>query len=753
MSAFQGIRVLDCTQGLAGPLATMLLADFGARVLKLEPPGGDRAKDNPGYITWNRNKKRLTLDLCDAADRERFEPLLAAADIAVFDHSPRELEALDLDAETLAKRNPRLIHLWTPPYGTTGRWSELPAHHATLTGLTGSAFRQGSYTDQPVWHVAQIVHHAQGVLAASAAGAALIQRGPNGKGRAVTVSGLHAMAETACPISHVGLPAMVRGHPLGGSASYRLYQCGDGRWLFLATLFAHFFQRAIKALELERIPPGIDIGAAIQAVLSTAPRAHWLALFREYDAPAGAVDHREDFLTSEVICANELVAELEHPERGRVRMVGVPARLHETPGSVSSLIADATAADIVAFTAPRAIPNELQARTGPPLAGVKVLDLGSVIAGTYAAGILANFGADVVKVESQEGDAFRYAMGFINYNRGKRGLGLDLKTAAGQALFHDLARQADVVLDNFRLGVRERLGIDYAALAPLNPRLISCSINTYGSRGPDAALPGFDPLLQARSGLMWAQGGDNEDGAGEPVFHAIPVNDVATAAMGAFAIIAALHARELTGRGQDTETSLAAQSALYQSGDLTWYAGRPPLAKGGRDCIGFSALERFHRCADGWLTLAVTTPKQFEELARALEHPEWTRRWTGAAALAEPRDGELAAEVARAFSDIRRNEAVDLLCDAGVPAAPVMRADEAHRAEYFWQNGYYELRSHPAEGELITSRGFADFDGAPLRFERLHPELGEHGVEVLQDYGVPRERIVELAREQVIFRG
>jgi crotonobetainyl-CoA:carnitine CoA-transferase CaiB-like acyl-CoA transferase len=362
---------------------------------------------------------------------------------------------------------------------------------------------------------------------------------------------------------------------------------------------------------------------------------------------------------------------------------------------------------------------------------------------------LANYGADVVKVEGRDGDPFRYTGGFLNYNRGKRGLGLDLKHPSGKALFLDLARQTDVVLDNYRLGVRKRLGIDYAALAVANPRVISCSINSYGSRGFDAALPGFDALLQARSGLMWAQGGD----WGEPVFHAIPINDVATAAMGAFAIIAALHARQRTGKGQDTETSLAAQSALYQSGDLTWFGGRPPLAKGGRDCIGFTALDRFYRCADGWITLAVTTPKHFADLARTLDRPDWLQRWDGAAALGEPRDGELAAEVAAAFAGLRRDEAVDLMCDAGVPAAPVMRGAEVQRTEYFWENGYYELCSHPAEGELVTSRGFADFDGAPLRFERLHPELGEHGVEVLQDYGVPRERIIELAREHVIFRG
>jgi len=749
MSAFQGIRVLDCSQGLAGPLATMLLADFGAQVLKVEPPGGDRAMDQPGYITWNRNKKRLTLDLADDAERGRLGDLLAAADVAVFDHSPRDLEALGLDAATVGQRHPRLIHLWTPPYGTTGRWSELPAHHATLTGLSGAAFRQGSYADQPVWHVAQIVHHAQGVMAAAAAGAALLQRGAQGKGRAVTVSGLHAMAETACPVSHVSYPDFGGGHPLGGSASYRLYPCGDGKWLFLATLFSWFFERAIEALELNRAPLRMDLGSAIQAKLMSGPRDQWLAAFREHDVPAGPVEHREDFLASEVIRANDLAAELDHPVHGRVRMVGVPAWLHATPGSVRHPLEDATESDLAEFTATRSIPNDLEVRAGPPLAGVRVLDLGTVVAGAHASAILANFGADVVKVESQDGDPFRYSGGFINYNRGKRGLGLNLKHPAGKALFHDLARGADAVLDNYRHGVRERLGIDYAALAPLNPRLISCSINTYGSRGADARLPGFDPLLQARSGLMWAQGGD----VGEPVFHAIPVNDVATAAMGAFAVIAALNARERTGQGQDTETSLAAQSALYQSGDLTWYAGRPPLAQGGRDCLGFAALDRFYRCANGWVTLACTTPKHFADLAEALGHTDWTARWDGATALAEPRDGDLAAEIAAAFSALRRDQAVDLLCDAGVPAAPVLRGAEAQRSDYFWENGYYELRSHPAEGEMITSRGFASFDGAHLRFETLHPDLGEHGVEVLQDYGVPRERIVELARDHVIFRG
>ena len=168
MSAFDGIRVLDCSQGLSGPMAAMLLADFGAEVLKLESPQGDRAKDWPGYVAWNRNKHRLTLDLAAEADRERFDNLLAGADVVVFDHGPSALAALGLGAAVLTAANPRLIHLWVPPYGTSGAWSDLPAHHASLTGLSGAAFRQGSYADQPIWYVAPLVQYAQATLAAAA---------------------------------------------------------------------------------------------------------------------------------------------------------------------------------------------------------------------------------------------------------------------------------------------------------------------------------------------------------------------------------------------------------------------------------------------------------------------------------------------------------------------------------------------------------------------------------------------------------
>ena len=168
MSAYQGLRVLDATQGLAGPMASMLLADFGAEVLKLEPPGGDRLAAKPGYQMWNRNKRRLTLDVDSDAGREELERLIAASDVVVFDYSPRRMQALGLAG--LTERYPRLVVVWMPAYGTTGRWSEFEAHHGALMALTGGAFRQWSYEYQPVYLVAAFLHYAQANMAAGATG-------------------------------------------------------------------------------------------------------------------------------------------------------------------------------------------------------------------------------------------------------------------------------------------------------------------------------------------------------------------------------------------------------------------------------------------------------------------------------------------------------------------------------------------------------------------------------------------------------
>ena len=745
MSAYRGLRVLDFSQGVAGPMAAMLLGDFEAEVVKVEPPAGDRIAEQPGYLVFNRNKQVLRLDLDTAEGLARAKALIAAADVAIFDAAPGALEALGLDAATLCAEYPRLIHAWTPPYGTTAEWGRLPPHHSLLTALSGVAFRQGAYADQPIHLILPLLWYGQGVVAAASIGAALLERTRSRQGQAVTVSGLHGVAEVAGAARVLADPPLPRGAPLGASPSYRLYQCADGGWLFLGTLFANFYARAIQAMGLaaywnDLVMDPLLARESLMAVFAQKPRDEWLAILKAAGVPCAPVGPREAWFAGSAVEQAGMRLTFEHPGRGPVSIPNTPVKLSATPGSVRGLARPAGEID----WAPRPAAPACETPRKAPLHGVRVLDLGTVIAGAHAGGILANLGAEVIKIEPLDGDPFRSdGGGFLAYNRGKRGLGLDLKQPEAVALFHDLARQADVVLDNYRYGVRQRLGIDYAALKAVNPRIVSASINAYGERGERMQLPGFDPLLQAEGGMMAAQGG-----ADEPILHTIPVNDVATAAITAFGVIAALNAREVTGEGQEVLTSLLAQSLTFQLAEVVSYAGRPPNDIGDRDCIGVRALHRFYRCGDGgWLALVCERAEDVDALGRALERnlgePE--------AALAEPRDGPLAQTLAEVFAGWARDEAVEALLAAGVAAAPALRGAEALEDPWLWDNRLFELWRHPRVGDVLSVRAYADFSAGGAGFAHPTPDLGQHSADVLRDFGIDEDRIAALIASGAVF--
>jgi crotonobetainyl-CoA:carnitine CoA-transferase CaiB-like acyl-CoA transferase len=745
MSAYRSVRIVDFSQGLAGPMASMLLGDFEAEVVKIEPPHGDRMADNPGYVTWNRNKQILTLDLEQAGDLARARELIACADVAVFDHPPGELERLGLDAASLTREHPFLIHAWMPPYGTVGAWSRAPAHHSLLTALTGAAFRQACNTDTPVHLVLPLAWYGQAAAGAAAIGAALYERARSGRGQSVTVSGLNGMSAVSGAARVVGAPPLARGNPQGLSPSYKAYECADGQWFFLGALFAPFYRSALIALgfadqlgilSLDRLLAR----QVLQALFRTKPRADWLKILQAADVTCAPVGPREAWFKGEAVEAGGLRVTLPHPKLGEVSMPNVPVRLSDTPGSVRGLARPGAPA-----WAPRAAPVSAGADADDrPLAGVRVLDLGTVIAGAYAGAILASFGADVIKVEPIEGDPFRSDGGsFLTCNRGKRGLGIDLKQASARELFYDLVRQSDVVIDNYRLGVRERLAIDYQTLKAINPRLISCSVTAYGDSGPRAPVPGFDALLQAEGGMMAAQGGDDE-----PVLYTIPACDMGTGIVAAFGVIAALNARNRTGEGQEVRTSLMAQSLTFQLGEMTTYEGCPPADHGGRDCVGLTALRRFYPCADGWIALWCETATHAQALASALGLDLGDPR----DALAADRDGALAAEIGVALGARTLEAALAELANAGVAVAPAIRGAEAFHSEWLWDNDFYELWSHPRLGEMVSVRGYADFGRSHAGGQRPTPDAGEHTIELLLELGQPPERIAALLESGAIFQ-
>jgi crotonobetainyl-CoA:carnitine CoA-transferase CaiB-like acyl-CoA transferase len=243
--------------------------------------------------------------------------------------------------------------------------------------------------------------------------------------------------------------------------------------------------------------------------------------------------------------------------------------------------------------------------------------------------------------------------------------------------------------------------------------------------------------------MMAAQGGLDD-----PVLHTIAVNDVATAAVVSFGVIAALNRREITGEGQEVLTSLMAQSLTFQLGEMTTYDGRPPNDVGARDCIGVRALHRFYQCGDaGWLAIVCERPDEARAVGRVLS----LDIDDADAALAAPRDGALAEALAAAFAERPRAEALEALLAAGVAAAPALRGPEAFDSDWLKQNDMFEAWRHPRVGDMISVRTYADFSRGPGGFRHPTPDLGEHSGELLRELGIAPERIEALFASGAVF--
>jgi len=376
----------------------------------------------------------------------------------------------------------------------------------------------------------------------------------------------------------------------------------------------------------------------------------------------------------------------------------------------------------------------------PPLEGIRVVDLTSYIAGSYAAMMLADLGADVIKVESLRGDSFRELPGFFGWNRGKRSVALDLKAAEGRSAVERLAARADVVLENMRVGVADRLGLGEARLRALNPRLVYCSITAFGSTGPYVSRPAFDPVLQAMAGVMALQGV-----AGPPQYLRIPVTDYYAAALGAQAVLAALFVRERTGCGQRVETSLLHAALALQSGHVVEYAGKP---SGARD----NPTYRLYQAGDGeWLFLACGNQAFWAKLCTALgiEHLADDPRFASWMLRLDHREALLPLLEAT-FRAKPRTEWLEILAAHDIPAAPVQSLAEFMNDPAVQHHGMIREYAHPEVGRLRLMGQPLLFSDAPTRDPGPPPTLGQHTEQVLRELGYEAEAIADLRQRGVL---
>lgn len=638
-----GVRVLDLACGRAGSVATMLLADLGADVVRAEARDGTHRRVAPtedaGPVCWDRGKARVIVGRLDARDDPALAELVARADAVVVDATPVDRAARRCEPEQLLAANPSLVVAHVAPNGAHGEGAALPEDPLLLAALSGFAQWQTSTEDAPVAPVVPFVSNIHGVLAAASVVAALAERRRSGHGQIVTTTGPNTAALLLATLNPRSLDrpmAYTSGRDVRGSASFRLYRCGDGLSFFLGALTPAIFLTALDAIDLLEVMvlPGMDgefmnlyvgdnglrVAQALEARFAGAPRAHWLAVLGAAGVPAAAVQTREEWRTSEPYAAAVGDVVHAHPEAGAVTLAASPLRFPATPTRPGPFARSADAADDV-WREPRADAGPDVAGPPPvdaPLAGLRVIDLSTFLAGPMAPTLLGQWGADVVKVETPDGDPYRvYNVSYVAANQGKRRVVLDLATGAGLDALLALVRDADVVVDNFRPSVRRKLGITTERLHTVTARVVHATINAFGDDGPWAEAPGFDPVIQACSGLMHACGDD-----AHPYYTSTPVHDVATGTLLTLGVLAALHDRATTGRGGRVQLSLASSSALVQCEELVSYAARPATARGGPGTRGPGPTHRFVRARDGWLAVAAPTRARDEALLAVLAGAE-----------------------------------------------------------------------------------------------------------------------------------
>jgi crotonobetainyl-CoA:carnitine CoA-transferase CaiB-like acyl-CoA transferase len=383
-------------------------------------------------------------------------------------------------------------------------------------------------------------------------------------------------------------------------------------------------------------------------------------------------------------------------------------------------------------------------------AGVRVLDLSRMLAGPYGSMLLADMGADVIKIEDPDGGDPMRAMGppflpnggsayFLAINRNKKSVVIDLTQPSGRDVFLDLVRQADVVWENFRPGVLDRLGCDHASLAAINPRIVMCSISAYGQDGPYRDWPAFDLALQAMGGAMSLTG----EAEGPPVRMGLPMGDLAGGMFGAFAVAGALYRRTVTGVGAHIDLSLldCQVSLLTYLAQYFWTDGRVPGRMGSAhtSVVPYGAL----RTRDGHLIVAVFAEKFWGAFCRAIGHPEWER---------DPRFATNRDRVAHrtvllplvecAFVERTTEEWLARLREHDVPAAPILSVDRVLSDPQVHHRGMVAELHHGELGVLPTL-------GTPIKIDRTNtvdvgppPRLGEHTDEALKTLlGYSVERI------------
>ena len=749
----EGVRLVDAGGSVAGMTAASVLAEAGADVVLIEPPGGLGCRAEPGFRTWNRSKRSLELDLDDPGDLERLHALLGDADVFLHSFGPSQAAERGLDDDSLASRHRQLIVSSVLAWPANHERADDPLDDHLLLARLGVCDEQQGRRPGPIFVRAPLGTLTATWLAVCGVVARLVARQRTGtagpahtslaQGALIPMMMHWSRAETPSDALRIGMPK--------DNMRAMLFECADGRWLHVMPPppdQTPLMKEAMDELGAEAVDaanqafgeaPGLPNWGANQEAYLRRSADEWLRNHWAHDIPAQEAAPFGAILADEQAKANDYVIEIDDPDEGRTAVPGHPLTLDPPMQVRRAAPAPGQGGNDAASEWSTSRPPPHVTEDGRPpacglLAGIRVLDFGNFLAGPLGPMLLADLGATVVKVEPATGDPMRYLdWPFAGCQRGKRSVALDLKNPATRPALEALLRWADVVHHNLRRPAATRLGLDAASVRRLNPDVVFCHVSSYGPAGPRADWRGYDQLFQASCG--WEVLGAGE--GNPPMWHRFGFMDHLCGMSSAAAVLIALYARDREGRATDVAASLLGAGVLTNAETYLRADGTPvpvPTLDGDQTTLlpGVRILE-----ADGgWVAVAARTPEELDSLLSTV-------------GVSSPDELPAAA----------RSQRVDSLAEelaaAGVPST-VVRTDQ--------REPFFDDPANIAAGMVAAyphdDWGHFEQPGAPwylgdesVPSELAPPGLGAHTVDVLLEIGLDRADIDELIGSGAAFAG
>jgi crotonobetainyl-CoA:carnitine CoA-transferase CaiB-like acyl-CoA transferase len=797
-----GLSVIEMGAGsIAASIAGMVLADAGARVIKLEPPEGDRLRTAmpSGFLVWNRGKESLVADLRTTAGQEQLRELASSTDVIIEGFSPGTTTAWGVDADVLCAANPRLVHCGITGFGATGPYARLKGYDALVCAKAG-LFARGGYGHRPGPIFYPVSWGSFGAAMQSVAGilAAILVRDQTGSGQkieATLLSGIEPLDYFMAVISQLQVK---RGQKpdidaRSGSPPNRygvLVATRDGRFIQTSTMLPHQ-ARALSAvagiehtvedprLAAQPMFPSAEDAQAWEDLLWEAFRsqdlAYWLPRLEASPDVAFEVSRTsEEGLDHPQIVHNGDVVTVSDPRHGPIREVGPIGHFSDSPSRIERS-APALGASQDRFAGPGPEPGVSPALDPPaapahPLTGVTIVEFGCYYAMPYGLTMTAALGARVIKIEDRAGDPHRLAFGpevaTMKTTTGKESVSVNLQSAEGRSVAHRIIRGADVFVTGFRSGVADKLGLGYDELTALNPRLVYVHAAGYGTDGPYARRALYAQAAQAVAGSFGRQVGfwtspELNAGMSVPELQAIVaprlnqvVDGDSSAALAVLVVVvlAVFHQRR-TGRGQFVRTSMISGNAWCYADDFCSYTGKPPVAVCDDDYFGLSALERVYPAAEGWVCLVVRTAREWRALTEVIGRPELATDPRFATEQArQANDSELTRVLGARFAEQPSAAWEELLSQADVGC--VVAGLQGQPGFIAFDQGLREAGltteiEHPRFGPMVVWAPHLRFSKTPSRLGRSC-ERGEHNRPILAEAGYSGAEIDRLEASGVV---